>query len=257
MFIRTDNSYGNLLTAIDWCLRSEEKPDGFLTADDCPLLIDCRTFLTVENISIQIRNDLKSRISAAAAARIMLNAWLAWLSEESAIALRLYEYLHEAYRSGRDPSDAINHPAAVAVSEAAKKCTRMAHSYKGILRFRQSGGSENNFYLAEIDPDCNVLPLIAGHFADRFADQKFLIIDRLRKIVFVHNSDGSNSLHNMETGNSSHSEIMGMVCGIFDDEVTEYWKKYLSHLSIPERVNHRLQKSNLPLKYRKHMSEFQ
>lgn len=275
MFIRTDGSYGNLLSAIAWCLQGRTKPDGFIVGNDCPLLTDCQTVGTKENISSLIRIELKKIISQTGTDRIMSSAWLAWLSENKGIDIHLFEYFLTAFRTGKDPTDSINLPAAVAIAAAAKKSARLSHSYLGILRFRQSDISGKDFYIAEFEPDCNVLPLISGHFVDRFADQNFVIIDRRRQLAFLHSEDGSFALRKLApeesckntsliTGASALQENYFSVdfedeisAGSYaGDDISRYWKSYLKHLAIPERANNALQKGNLPFKHRKHMTEF-
>ncbi len=40
---------------------------------------------------------------------------------------------------------------------------------------------KDGLYYATVQPDYNVLPLILKHFKDRYADQRWLIYDTLRK----------------------------------------------------------------------------
>src|SRR5690606_4947901 len=45
---------------------------------------------------------------------------------------------------------------------------------EAFVRFKLTS---DEIYLAEIEPDFNVLPIIAKHFRDRYQDQKWLIFD--------------------------------------------------------------------------------
>lgn len=52
----------------------------------------------------------------------------------------------------------------------------------GFLNFRQ----DKDILLAEIEPKCNLIPLMMDHFADRFYNEDFLIFDTKRKSMLMH-----------------------------------------------------------------------
>ena len=52
----------------------------------------------------------------------------------------------------------------------------------GFLNFRQN----KDILLAEIEPKCNLIPLMMDHFADRFYNEDFLIFDTKRKSMLMH-----------------------------------------------------------------------
>ena len=61
---------------------------------------------------------------------------------------------------------------------------REKHLYLGITRFYKA----NDAYIAVIKPKNRIVPLMAYHFSQRFANQNFMIYDAKKQVV---NSGGS------------------------------------------------------------------
>ena len=105
---------------------------------------------------------------------------------------------------------------------------------------------------AAVEPEHDVLELIAHHFAERFSHDPLIIHDiRRGKAImayerswYVTDFDG----HHLPDG----SEL------VMSPEETDYqnlWRTYFDHIAIKERINPRCQKNNMPLRYWKHLTE--
>ena len=119
-----------------------------------------------------------------------------------------------------------------------------------------------------------VLPLILPHFIDRLQDQPFIICDRRRNLAALYQpgqgcrlvsvSQEKMSVDSLvvEKPRLAAAEPIGPETGSsagrdFDADLEQLWRRYLKHLSIPQRRNLRLQQANMPKKYWKHLTERQ
>ncbi len=290
MFVIYDSSFNGLLSAIAWCLRNRQKPLGFLSDQDPAPLLDSIAIPEEPRIRRLFRRHLATVAGQTAGSEILDTLYRAFLSEAVGMANWIYEYLCLALESRRNPADQLYLPAVAAVAGASRRVAGQAHQYMGLLRFRRMG---EHLLLAEFEPDYHVLPLILPHFADRLCDQEFVICDRRRGIAAWHQTNGTCSLHRLaetcgeETavpdqaalpnpaaagsvdcgGLSTGTIISELPAGqpvsgtesgreTQDDPAYErLWRHYLKHLTIPERRNLLLQRSHMPKKYWKYLTE--
>lgn len=132
-------------------------------------------------------------------------------------------------------------PETAAVCRASGRTANEAHKFLGILRFVKY----SHLYYAPIEPDCRVLPLLAGHFSTRFADQEWVIHDVRRAEALFWNR-GKLSFETGVTAEAPEDE---------DDFFEHLWKAYFTAAAIEERRNLALQRNFVPLKYRSCMTE--
>lgn len=140
------------------------------------------------------------------------------------------------------------HPAVLMLSQLTKKVGREKHRMEAFVRFKRT---KEDLYVSIISPDFNVLPLIAKHFKNRYADQQFVIYDTKRGYGLFYNLDSIafieldfNSKENLE--NAMH------------EEETNYdllWQNYFSSTNIKSRINMRLHKQHVPKRYWKYLNE--
>jgi probable DNA metabolism protein len=185
LFVIYDGSFSGLLTAVAWCLRRQCIPDGLLSDSDQMPLIDAVTLPTEKGIRSLFNRHFQSMLGNEQAGLVLDTAYRAWLSEMPEMGSSIRGYLSAALRERCDPSGRLTDPHIAAVVGAARKVSGQAHQYLGLLRFRRAGPS---LYLADFTPDYHVLPLILPHFADRLADQEFVICDRRRNIAAWHHA---------------------------------------------------------------------
>jgi probable DNA metabolism protein len=151
------------------------------------------------------------------------------------------------FREGSRVLDDLGDEDVRLVERAADRTRRAAHLMTGFLRFSElSDGS----LVSTIEPDCDILPLIAGHFAARYPSLRWAIKDGRRDRALVHEPGrgwrGGEALS--ISGKAAPSWREG--------QVAEVWRSYFDIVSIEDRKNPGLQASRLPKKYRKHMGEF-
>jgi len=132
----------------------------------------------------------------------------------------------------------------LSVVKAAGRCRNQVQKICGLLRFSEMSGE---FLYAAISPDCDLLALIAPHFARRFASLSFMIHDRRRAKAILHQPGaGWKIVDGISVGvgkasRSTYSERESLI--------QEIWRRYFSSVSIEARKNPKLQASHMPKKY--------
>lgn len=130
------------------------------------------------------------------------------------------------------------------IQQASHIVGREVDRIAGLLRFSVL---ESGALYAKVDPDNDILELIAGHFADRLKMETFVIYDEKRKKAIL-SKDGNWYI----TAREQESDP-----GFSEDEhlYRELWKKYFATIAIKERINPRCQKTFMPLRYWKNLTE--
>lgn len=150
---------------------------------------------------------------------------------------------------GTKVSGMLTQPDVRLVFELRRKVWHIAHRYMGFVRFRET---ERGLLVSEIDPEADVLALIAPHFADRLPMEDWLIYDQRRQKAAVHVSGRGWFLLEEVDGRSLES-----LCGSQEEEdYVELWKTFHRAIGIENRTNRRLQMGLLPMKFRSFMTEF-
>ena len=124
------------------------------------------------------------------------------------------------------------------------------HHYLGFLRFRQI--SEQVLF-GTITPKNDVLLLFQEHFSDRFSKEHWVIYDDKRKKALVHVPFKGCIVYSGDEG------FMEQLVTSEDREqdYEQLFQQFCNSISIEERKNSKLQRQNLPLRFREHMTEFQ
>ncbi len=129
------------------------------------------------------------------------------------------------------------------VIDIKRKFFRELHKYKGFTRFYEV---DKNLMFAKIMPENNIVYFLANFFKKRI-QQDFVIYDEKRKIGAF------------KKGNEIYIEKIDEIkFKVYEKEkeIITLWKGFLKDITIKERVNLKLQKNFVPLKYRRNMIEF-
>ncbi|CUH93353.1 TIGR03915 family putative DNA repair protein [Herbinix luporum] len=161
----------------------------------------------------------------------------------------IYRFLILAFHIGRDIVNHLNNDVVNRVFKINSNVYNEVHHFLGFVRFTEV---ENEILAAIIEPKNNILTLITPHFADRLPKEKFVIFDKLRNICTLHIPQKPWIV----------TKISDMDLDLYDllkndsDEYQDLWKIFFENIAIKERINPKLQRNNLPLRFRKDMTEF-
>lgn len=237
-----DGSFAGLLSAVrelvdrgpstGWEVAREDRlPD---------LFSEVRRVSTQRATSAYVATQLASQPSRL---ELLYDAFLAEQAvADTAIAVYAAAKL-VADRSGTRLPDAAQ-DALITVEHAARRVRREAHTFLGILRFRHHA---SGWLVAEYESECNVLPIVASHFARRMPNQQWRIFDRRR---------GHTAMHD-RSGLRYRSDAAGPTTGDVqtDAAIVDMWRDYVDRIAIRERTNRRLQRQFLPKKYWRDLPE--
>ncbi|RZS92290.1 TIGR03915 family putative DNA repair protein [Aquimarina brevivitae] len=172
----------------------------------------------------------------------------AFLSEIKGIEDLLFTFIKKLFAKEISPKD-FSENTALRVAQIVKMVGREKHRMEAFVRFKLT---KDHIYVATIEPDFNVLPLITSHFKDRYADQQWLIYDMKRAygIFYDKNTTEIIALEDQEILLSNNA--------LFASEELAFqklWKTYYDGVNISSRKNNKLHLQHLPKRYWKYLTE--
>ena len=159
--------------------------------------------------------------------------------------LLLLQWIYKGYREKVRIIDLLTDKVVFPLQKAVLALNREAEHYRGFIRF----SIFRNALISVITPKNNVLPLLGGHFSDRYPDELFLIYDKTNHIVLVH--EPGQRYYLTHADNYKLPEM--------DADQKNYeklWRSFCEHITIRERKNLKCQMNHLPLRFRADMTEF-
>ena len=203
--------------------------------------------ITNENKAARVLNGLKQKLSADG----LMQLYKTYFSEVDSFDEKMWRFAQYVFASPHNVEGDLSNSVVWEVRQAAKIVHRESHRMKAFIRFKLT---KDQLYYAIIEPDCNVLPLIANHFKKRYADQRWLIYDAKRKYGIYYDLE---ALSNVElTFNSAGS---GNTLAEIYDEREEFfqdmWRRYFSSVNIKARKNLKLHIQHMPKRYWKYLTE--
>ena len=150
--------------------------------------------------------------------------------------------VYKALKQGEEILNSLDEHAFY-MNKLVKQVLNERHRYLGLLRFKEM---KDGIMFSTIEPKNNVLPILISHFKNRMKREKIAIFDKGRKMIVYY--DGKKAeiffVESLEI-EWSDEEI----------EYSELWKTFHKSISIKERENKKLQQSNIPKYYWKHLVE--
>lgn len=245
-----DGSFNGLLTCIYYHYYQQPATGIYQQEYYQPALMTEHTVVISEPVlAARVHQAIEKKISADSLSRVY-DTFLSSTPDKENLILN---YLRLGFRMGPKVDLYHTHPDVYPLHKASRQVTREVHRFLGLLRFADTG----RFLYAGLSPDHHILPLIADHFADRMAGERWVINDQRRKLAVVY--DGPNNVASTErqwymTDFPYHWEP-----SLAKEEkyLQELWQLYFNQISIESRCNPRLQSQFVPRRYHRHLVEFQ
>ncbi len=171
----------------------------------------------------------------------------AFSSEWQSIEPDLIKVTGRALKRGRTSLDQLSDPLVHRFQSAAFRTAREKHRLLGLLRFSRL---QDNCFLARVEPQANVVPFLGAHFARRFSDQRWVIVDTKRRVALF----GAGPKWSLERQVDIAADLN------FHDseaEVVNLWKSFYRHISNPDRYNPQLRRQFMPKRYWSNLTEMQ
>lgn len=201
--------------------------------------------LVNEDKAYKVTRSIKEKISEEAFEMVCY----AVLSEEVQKGDMIYRFLIQGFAIGPRIVTSLANDAVMNIFNLKRNVGYECHHFLGFVRFSET---KNNILLSKIKPKNDVIRLIAPHFSDRLNAENFVIYDERRKSAVIHRS-GLPWIYvladefNMELFEELSQE---------EEEFQLLWKTFFHTIAIDERKNYKLQRNNLPIRFRDNLLEF-
>ena len=207
----------------------------------------CDKIYNIES-DIEKSNRVSNCLKGLATPNVLKEVSLALKSGQEDKFTVIFNYIKTAIDNKKvDISKNFANKQVLAFCDLLKKVRFEVHRFKGFIRFEQS---VDGYYYAHYTPDNDITWLLMPHFAQRFADQAFIIHDTKRNVLGMY--DG----YQVKTVNAEDRQV---TVYLSDEEINfkKLWQTYYKSVNIKERKNHKLMKQFLPLKYWDNLPEKQ
>ncbi|HCE66840.1 MAG: hypothetical protein A2X82_10490 [Geobacteraceae bacterium GWC2_55_20] len=243
---RYDGSFEGFLCAVADCLEAGEEQPEFTRDGDCQaaglFVGEVHEVATVRERAVAFRKLFVEAVSQDAFA----TARYAFHSGKAGIEMLLWRYLVMGLQVGGRLCLMLAEEPVHSVNRIARQVSHEAHKFKGFVRFQEV---EAGFLYARIEPEADILPLIAPHFVERVGDRPWMIHDLYRKQAAVFDLKSWRLIKDVELTSEP-----GVTAG--EHDYAALWQRYFQRHAIAERHNPKLQQKHVPLRYRKHLTEF-
>ena len=244
---RYDGSFEGFLCAVAGCLeQGDRQPEFVLRGSDVEAGLFADAIIdvdTVRNAALAFRKRFVERVSRHSFA----TARYAWHSRKPGIELLVWRYLQTGLEQGSMLERMLTVEPVYSVNLIARQVSHEAHKFKGFVRFSEVDGG---FLYARIEPDSDILALIAPHFAERVGDTPWVIHDLRRSSAAVYDLQSWRLVAGVEL-----AEEPGYTSA--EHDYAALWRRYFQHHAIAGRHNPKLQQKHVPLRVRKHLTEFE
>jgi probable DNA metabolism protein len=208
---------------------------------------------TVKNnkaYSERVWTGLQKKLSIEATQQV----YRTFLSQLPGIENVLLHYIRYVFKSPESIENDYSHTAVLMVTQTAKKVWREKHRMEAFVRFQKT---KDDLYYALIEPDYNVLPIIAAHFENRYADQQWMIYDGKRRYGIYYNGTNCSEITIAFTEERNFGKMVQQVYDESEEMYQQLWQQYFKSVNIAARKNTRLHVQHMPRRYWKYLPEKQ
>jgi len=206
--------------------------------------------LDTEEYHVLTDADKAKTVHRGITKKISPDAWhyvvRAFLADGEDRFMAMLRYLLLGFKVGREVDNHLQQDCVLRVHKLARQVGREAHLLTGFCRFAETSGQ---IYYCYINPTNYVLPILAEHFSDRMMNQAWIIHDKKHGKAAVYNGETYVIADVPKNANVEYTEN--------EDKIQDLWVTFFNSVTIEERVKPKLQRSLLPLHFRKSMLEFQ
>lgn len=176
-----DGSFNGFLTAIFVGINEKIEIMGFQKtySPQKGLFVEIQTIDTDILKAKKVWNSIEKKNST-----VLKNVYFAFLSEAEGVEFMLYKYIQKLYAL-LNPIE-LEQMAAIElkIGQLAKNVGREKQLTEVSVDFNVTN---DNVYVAEIEPNFNVLPLVSRHFRLRYPNQQWIVFDRKRNYGMFYN----------------------------------------------------------------------
>lgn len=238
-----DGSFDGLLSCVYFAFKNHGFPDEI--EEEMGLQKDFTASYTKVETDETAAELVREKLIKKAGGIAYYRAYTAFMSDVDRVFTAVFRYICYGLKYGKKIFSMLSVDFILGVEKASFRTAHEADKMKGFLRFRELSGG---VMFAEAEPSCNIIEILAHHFADRFPDGRFVIYDKKRGLSAIYSGE-------ILITEAKISEIPQN-----SDDEEEYqrlWKQFIRSVNIKERKNPVCQRTLMPKKYWKHMIETQ
>ena len=235
-----DGSFDGLLTVIFIAYKDRKNNELRIIVKTGQLLLGLDDINVITNFSKARR--VEKAICDKLSQNFLNNIQTCFLSCDKNKDIVIVHTVYKALKQGKEILNSLDEHAFY-VNKFVKQVLNERHRYLGVLRFKEV---KDGTMFSTIEPKNNVLPILLSHFINRMKREKFAIFDKGRKMIVYY-----------DTKKVEIFFVKSLEIEWSDEEIeySELWKTFHKSISIKERENKKLQQSNLPKYYWKHLVE--
>ena len=246
-----DGSYAGLMTAVFEVFERKEFSATIVTQEyyQPRFFEEIRQIVTDHTKAKRVLKGLANYTSYAQVWQV----WRAFLSEDIELYQAVFSVVIDIFRSKRDVFKNYGDSKILIFSQAVQKVNREAHRMKAFVRFQRSS---DGLFLAVVEPDFNVLPLISTFFKNRYSDQAWLIFDKKRRYGLHY--DLQHVTEVVVSAAESKALVRatdGVEVDPDDGHYSQLWQSYFDSTNIKARKNMKLHLRHVPKRYWKYLPE--
>ncbi len=267
---RYDKTFEGLLTAVFdayarrmWpdVLMIEGEPAPLFTAED-------HTVVTDPEKAGRVWRALERRLPKDVCNMLMMG----WLSEDPGVDMSLARYMRRVLDSP-DKSKVYTDfadPDILRIKQLALKVSHEREHLMQFTRFQKGADSPDPAesadpagpaatapanpagqptYFAPVSPRYNVLPLVIPWFRDRFRDQRWLIYDIRRHYGFYYDLHEVTEITMEDDAHLTGGALDPAMLAENEHLFQQMWRGYIDSMAIKERINPRLQRQHMPVRF--------
>lgn len=244
-----DGSFDGLLSVVFEAYRLKQPAEG-ITEESIfqPGLFDEPVFVPTEATHSRRVQEGLSRRCGPDVVRLLYHVSL---SEQPQVEMLIYRFARLAISSTENALDNFREPVVLKLHRIERQMHREVHRMHAFVRFQQT---EDGLYAALVNPDFNVLPLLAPHFTDRYPAFRWLIYDTKRHYGLYYEPYQSRFI-TLDT--QQHQTLSASLLTSAEKDYQDLWKTYFHSVDIPERRNLKLHLQHVPKRYWKYLIEKQ
>lgn len=174
-----------------------------------------------------------------------------FLSEIAQMEILIYQ-LVKIIMTAKDETILSNFANATVLQAAQinRMISREVHRMHAFVRFQKM---QDGLFYAAVEPDFNVLPLIGEHFARRYADQRWLIVDQKRSYGLAYDLNECQFI--AADALDPQSQKTNRLMDEQELAFQKLWGVYFHSVNIKERKNPRLHLRHMPRRYWRYLIE--
>ncbi len=247
-----DGTYAGYLTGLFECFERKEWDAAPVLATDggSDLFGQVREVMTNPAKAQRVHTGLGKALGKEKAARFLC----IFLSEDRSAWQAGYRVAQQVFTAGAGALENYGDRDVLFFSQTLKKVSRERHWMKAFVRFAKSA---DGLYVATIEPDCDVLPLVVPFFRSRYADQRWLIYDAKRNYGMHYDGQAVAEVQPYSAAEATSTQNLSIALDERNEQIERLWKQYFKSTNIEARRNLKLHLKHVPKRYWKYLVEKQ